>query len=83
MSKVLAASCVGVTYLLILSATFSLVAMLELIGLMSKVLAASCVGVTYFLLLSTKLTLLFNAVFIASAVSDVIFEAIISLTIFL
>ena len=49
----------------------------------SKALAAKSDGVTYILLLSTKFTLLFNAALIASAVNDVMLDAIISFTIFL
>ena len=65
------------------STVFAFKAKLLLMFVGSKALAVNCVGVTYILLLSTKFTLLFNAVFIASAVNDVILEAIISFTIFL
>ena len=96
MSNVFAASCIGVTYLVVLSAmltfsikllftselfAFNLILLLILVG--SNAFAANCLGVTYLVVLSVKFTLLFKAVLIASAVSDVIFEAIISFTIFL
>ena len=56
-SNVFAASCVGVTYFVVLSAKFTLVVMLALMGAKSKVFAANCVGVTYFVVLSAKFTL--------------------------
>ena len=67
----------------LISTVFAFKAKLLFILVGSKVFTVNCVGVTYILLLSTKFTLLFKAVLIASAVNDVILEAIISFTIFL
>ena len=81
LSKVLEANCVGVTYLVTLSAIFIFLSTLAIKLVVSNLTPFNCVGVAYTVALSATFTFESSAALMVAAVKDVILEATIAFTI--